>query len=295
MFSFIKEKLQKIYHAVSAKLTGFFQKKVIDQEALGELETILLASDTGVKTTKALIEKIKQQAITNGSDLYPLLHSELISQLEQSPFCEITPDIIVMIGINGSGKTTCTAKLAHRYKKQGKKVLIVAADTFRAAAVEQLQSWAQKIGVDFFSGNQNQTDPSAVIFAGCKKYADEKYDIVIVDTAGRLQTKNNLMQELAKMYRTITKVAPEKKVQTLLAIDGMLGQNSFDQAKLFHEIAQINGIIVTKMDGSAKGGIVFAITSELKIPIAYLTFGESLDSIAVFDGKKYVTELLAKV
>lgn len=295
MFSFIKEKLQKIYHAVAAKLTGFFEKKVIDQEALQELENILLASDAGIKTTKALIEKIKTEAISTGADLYPLLYSELTNQLNQSAFIEKKPDIIVMIGINGSGKTTCSAKIAHHYKKQGKKVLMIAADTFRAAAIAQLEAWATKIGVDFFTGNENQKDPSAVIFSGCTKYINEHYDIAIIDTAGRLQTKTNLMQELAKMYRTIKKVAPQKTIQTLLTIDGMLGQNSFDQARLFHDISPIDGIIITKMDGSAKGGIVFAITSELKIPIAYLSFGESLDTLSPFDGKKYVTELLAKV
>lgn len=254
MFSFIKEKLQKVYSAISQKLSSFFQKTVIDEQVLSELEALLLASDAGTKTTKLLIEKLKVSPVQNGSELYAVLHREMIMQLNAVSFEHQTPaEIILMIGINGSGKTTCSAKLAHYYKSLGKTVLLIAADTFRAAAVEQLTEWSKKIGVEIFSSNGHHKDPAAVIFAGCTYAVEKGFNIIIIDTAGRLQTKINLMQELAKMHRTILKIAPHKKLQTLLTLDGMLGQNSFEQAKLFHESTPVDGVILTKMDGTAKG------------------------------------------
>ena len=295
MFSFIKEKLQKIYAQVSQKLSSFFEKKAVDQATLKELELILLASDAGVKTTRYFIDTIQTQAVQTGPELYKVLERLMIEQVSSAPLPQKNPDIILMVGINGSGKTTSCAKLANYYKHQGKRVLLIAADTFRAAAVDQLQSWAERFGIDVFTGLENQKDPAAVVFSGCKQFIEKQYDLVIIDTAGRLQTKQNLMQELGKIYRTIIKAAPNKNIQTLLTIDGMLGQNSFDQAKLFNEITPLDGIIITKMDGTAKGGIVFAIVAELQISIIYISFGESIDAFKPFNPQEYVSGLLAKV
>lgn len=294
MFSFIKEKLQKIYNHVVAKLGAFFTKKTIDEAALKELELILLSSDVGVKTTQSLLAHVRSKSIQTGEDLYGVLRDCMIAELTQFSVARSNPSVIVMVGINGSGKTTSAAKLAWRYKSQGKKVLLVAADTFRAAAVDQLSEWAKRLAVDCFVG-EGHKDPSAVVFGGCQRFLDEQYDILIIDTAGRLQTKQNLMQELAKMYRTIAKVLPNESKQVLLTVDAMLGQNSFDQARLFHASTPLDGIIMTKMDGTAKGGIVFAITAEIKVPLKYITFGESVDALKPFDASAYVTDLLSKV
>ena len=190
-----------------------------------------------------------------------------------------------------AGKTTCAAKLAYVYTQQGKRVLLVAADTFRAAACEQLQAWAQKINVGIVLDTTAQ-DPASVVFKGCEEFKKGGYDILIIDTAGRLQTKANLMQELAKIKRVITKHFPEESIDTLLTIDSMLGQNSFEQAKLFKESTQVNGIILTKMDATGKGGIVFGIADQLEIPIAYIAFGEQSNQIKPFDKDEYIDSLL---
>jgi fused signal recognition particle receptor len=295
MFSFIKEKLQKIYTHFTAKIGAFFSRAVIDEAALKELEIILLASDAGVKTTHAAIDAIKATGVCDGVGLHKTLREFLLEKFSKCFFVSKNPEIIILVGINGSGKTTCTAKLAAHYKNQGKRVLLVAADTFRAAAVDQLRTWSERLNIDIFVGNEKQLDPSAVVFSGCQQFLKENYDLVIIDTAGRLHTKTHLMQELSKVRRVIEKVAPTKRVEVLLTIDSMLGQNSFEQARIFNECTHLDGIILTKMDGTAKGGIVFAIIDELKVPVAFISFGESLDSIKEFEGRLYVDELLSKV
>jgi fused signal recognition particle receptor len=199
--------------------------------------------------------------------------------------------IYLLVGINGSGKTTCVAKLAHLFKNQGKKVLLVAADTFRAAAPEQLAAWATATNATLVIGTPGQ-EPASVVFAGCEVFAEGEHDIMIIDTAGRLQTKTNLMRELEKMRRIIEKKAPNASVCTLLTIDAMLGQNSLEQARVFHESTPLDGIILTKMDGTGKGGIVFAIMHELKIPIVFMTYGEKLEDMAQFNLTDYITSLL---
>jgi fused signal recognition particle receptor len=215
----------------------------------------------------------------------------LLHILTTPPAATLDSQVFVLVGINGSGKTTFAGKLAHKLKQEGNNVLLVAADTFRAAAPEQLTAWAQNIGVDIVLGTPNQ-DPAAVVFAGCERFKKENYDAIIIDTAGRLHTKTNLMNELAKIKRVITKQLPDKSITTLLTIDAMLGQNSFEQAKLFKECTDVNGIVLTKMDGTGKGGIVFAIAHQLHIPIAYISFGEQLDNIKLFDAQEYVHDLL---
>jgi fused signal recognition particle receptor len=199
--------------------------------------------------------------------------------------------IILVVGVNGVGKTTSIAKLTNLYKNQGKKVLLVAADTFRAGATEQLSIWANRIGVDICTGKQDQ-DPASVIYDATKKFANEDYDILICDTAGRLHNKKNLMDELQKMNRTIDKNLPQLKKEVLMVLDATTGQNGKIQAQKFYEVTQVDGIILTKLDSTAKGGVVFSIVSELKIPIKYIGVGEQIDDIEKFDFKTFVDAII---
>jgi fused signal recognition particle receptor len=295
MFNFIKNKLQKIFSHVTSKLGTFFSRSVIDESALNELEIVLISSDVGVTTSRSIIAQLKQKIgnnITQGEQLKKEMHTILCNILNNNNTPNITNNqIFLFVGINGSGKTTSIGKLAHFYTQQGKKVLLAAADTFRAAAPEQLTEWATKTNCDIIRGKEGQ-DPTSVVFQACEKFKNEHYDILIIDTAGRLQTKINLMNELAKIKRAVTKQLPTMPLATLLTIDGMLGQNSFEQAKLFKESTDVNGIVLTKMDGTGKGGIVFAIAQELSIPIALITYGEQYDQLKPFNAQEYVTELL---
>lgn len=295
MFSFLKNTLSKIYSAVTSPLATLFGKKTINEETLKELEILLLAADTGVATTRTIIAQLRQTwqkgEISEGKGLKDAIEPILTTLIttENEPLYSAPIDLLV--GINGSGKTTCVGKLAAHYASQGKKVLLVAADTFRAAAPEQLQTWADRTKSKLILGTPGQ-DPAAVVFNGCEEFKKGGYDKLIIDTAGRLHTKANLMNELSKIRRIISKQLPNTPVNTLLTIDAMLGQNSFEQAKLFKESTNVNGIILTKMDGTGKGGIVFAIAQELQIPIAYITFGEQLEQIKKFDSKEYIHDLL---
>jgi len=295
MFSFIKNKLQKIFSTVTSKLGSFFNRTIIDEAALKELEIVLISSDVGVATTRSIIAELRKQigtGVIDGAQLKKHMHTILLDILNQHSVPDIdNQNVFLFVGINGSGKTTSIGKLAHHYTQQRKKVLLVAADTFRAAAPEQLHQWALKVGADILCGKDGQ-DPASLVYQGCEKFKNENYDILIIDTAGRLQTKINLMYELAKIKRCIQKQLPDYSVTTLLTIDAMLGQNSFEQAKLFKESTDVTGIILTKMDGTGKGGIVFAIAQELAIPVIFITFGEQSDQIKKFDAKEYVTELL---
>jgi fused signal recognition particle receptor len=294
VFNFIKNQLKKIYTSISSKLSGLFSSHQVDTQTLKFLERILLEADTGVATTRSLITKlesdVKSGLITQGADLKQALFTELLNIATQKEYTPNAP-IVLFVGINGSGKTTTAAKMAAQLKNNGKKVLLVAGDTFRAAATEQLREWANKIGVDIVIGAENQ-DPASVIFSACEKYQTEKYDILIIDTAGRLQTKTNLMKELEKIGKTINRQLPNTKISTLLTVDAMLGQNSFDQAQLFNESTRLDGIVLTKLDGTGKGGIVFSIMQKLQVPVAYITFGEQLENIKTFNAQQYVTELL---
>jgi len=293
MFGFIKDKLKKIYTHVTSKISTIFSKK-IDDETLKELEQVLLSADTGVKTTRIIInnlqKKYKNGEISEGQDLKVALQEQLYEILSAKK-SDLGNKVYLMVGINGSGKTTFAGKLANKFKTEGKKVLLVAADTFRAAATEQLEKWAETTGVSIVTGKHEQ-DPASVVFAGCEKFKQENFDVLIIDTAGRLQTKINLMKELEKIKKIINRHFPDEKINTLLTIDSMLGQNSMEQAKIFNESTDVSGIVLTKMDGTAKGGIVFAITSELGIPISYISFGEKIDQFKEFDAKDYVQDLL---
>lgn len=288
MFEFLKEKFKKI--------SSIFFGKKIDESFIEELKTLLIQADTGIHTTNTILENlktaIKKENLTESSAVKEIFKNQLVKILNVEKPINSTPTILLLVGINGSGKTTFAAKLANSFKLKGKKVLLVAADTFRAAAVEQLQRWGEKISVEVFSAKENQ-DPSSVIFDACKKFKDGNYDHLIIDTAGRVQTKVNLMKELTKMKKTIDKQLPSIDVQSWLTVDAMLGQNSFEQAKTFKEATDLDGIVLTKLDGTGKGGIVFSITDQLSLPIIYFTFGEGLNEINTFNSQKYVEELLS--
>lgn len=293
MFNFLKNSLKKIYTQVSSSFTELFNRSTIDEQTINELQTILLQADTGVITTRLLIDHLKQSIkegkITEGKELQQAIRDFLIDHV--SIYHSFDSPIVLLVGINGSGKTTCASKLAHTYQQQGKKVLLVAADTFRAAAQDQLSEWAEKLNIDIEMGQPNQ-DPASVVYQGCQRYIDKSFDMLIIDSAGRLQTKTPLMHELEKIKRVIAKKIPDQSISTLLTVDAMLGQNSFDQAQLFHKHIDLDGIILTKMDGTGKGGIVFAIAHELKIPVAYLSYGEQPQDMKRFDASSYITQLL---
>jgi fused signal recognition particle receptor len=296
MFNFIKSSLQKIYSSITNSLSCLFSRATIDEKSLKELEIILLSADTGVKTTRVIMDKLQkahqQGNLKEGTHLRITLQDTLIEILSKpTPVTFQSPSIFLLVGINGSGKTTFAAKLAYYWQQQGKKVLLVAADTFRAAATEQLEIWAKKSSIPLVLGH-GITDPSAVVFQGCATYKKEQFDILIIDTAGRLQTKVNLMHELTKIKRVINKQLPNLPIHTLLTIDAMLGQNSFEQAKLFKESTDVTSIVLTKMDGTGKGGIVFAISHELNIPIQYISYGEHNNQMKLFNSQEFVHDLL---
>ena len=297
MFNFLKNKIKKIYTAVTKQVSSIFNKNQLDEQFLKELSALLIAADTGVQTTNAIIKKltddINTATITTMEQAKAALEQLLLAQLATTKQSDPMPSIVLLVGVNGSGKTSFIAKYANLVNKTGKRLLVVAGDTFRAAATQQLAEWTKRIGAELFVGKENQ-DPSAVIFDACKKCKDEHFDHLIIDTAGRLQTKVNLMHELEKIRRTIHKQLPNQPVSTWLTIDAMLGQNSLAQAEIFHQATPLDGLILTKLDGTGKGGIVFAITHKLQIPIIYVTFGETIDDIEKFNPQEYVHNLLTE-
>ncbi len=296
MFNFIKDKLSKIYSQMSSKLNGIFSKDSIDQNVLLELENLLISSDMGIKTVKKVIEELKSSflkgEIKKGEDLKKSLEKILINLIKEKNINFQENKIFLLVGINGSGKTTFIGKLSHKLQKAGKKVLLVAGDTFRAAAVDQLEQWAKKSNVEIEKGEPNQ-DPASVIFDGCSRFKNENFDYLIIDTAGRLQTKINLMKELEKIKKVVSRQLPDYKICTLLTIDAMLGQNSFEQAKIFNESTNLDAIVLTKMDSTAKGGIVIAINQELNLPVSFVSFGEEIDKLKEFNAHEYVEQLLS--
>ncbi|KKP22480.1 MAG: Signal recognition particle-docking protein FtsY [candidate division TM6 bacterium GW2011_GWF2_28_16] len=299
MFKFIKDKITKVYNNFTAKIDSIFSNNNINDKFFEELKILLISADTGIKTTEKIIEnlknKIKNKNISEMAqvkeELSVILQDILNSDLNNN--INYTPKILLLVGINGTGKTTFAAKLANKLKQDGKKVLLVAADTFRAAAVEQLQEWGKKIDVTVFAPSK-AGDASGVVYDAIIKFKTENYDHIIIDTAGRLQTKVNLMHELEKVKRVIAKALGEIHVNlsSWLIIDAMLGQNSFEQAKIFKEVINLDGAVLTKLDGTGKGGMVFAIKSQLNLPILYVSFGEKLQDFNVFDSKEYVFGLL---
>lgn len=278
-------------------------KTSVDDELLDELEEILIEADVGIKTTIKIIElieaKAKQTRYTSDAELNEIIKSSIREILEQSlanmPKIEdndAKPYVILVVGVNGVGKTTTIGKLAYQFKNANQKVVLGAADTFRAAAVEQLKLWAEKVGVDIVERGMN-VDPGAVAYETVNIAKSKDYDVAIIDTAGRLHNKTNLMNELGKINRVIKKIIPEAPHEVLLVLDASTGQNAIEQAKQFLSITNVNAIALTKLDGTAKGGIVVAIANELKIPIKYIGVGEKLDDLQLFDAKTFVDSLLS--
>lgn len=278
-----------------ANLTNKYKK--ITDDYFDELEEILIMADIGVNTVMEFIDKlrdrVKKEDITSPLDLKEIIVDELfIIYVDDEvisnkiSFRENGPTIVLFIGVNGVGKTTTIGKLANKMKDEGKKVLLVGADTFRAGAVNQLREWSEKIGVGFFG--KEESDPASVVYDGVSKAIDEEYDIVFIDTAGRLQNKVNLMKELEKMNKVIDGLVDGGASETLLVIDATTGQNGISQAKAFKEITNITGLVLTKLDGTAKGGIVLAIKESIGIPVKYIGLGETKDDLAVFDIEKYI-------
>ncbi len=271
----------------------------VDATTLDHLEPILLAADIGAPTTALVLENLRQRAlrtgIQGGDELKQLLKAELKAVLDgvarpiHHP--DAPPEVIMMVGVNGTGKTTTTGKLAAHFTAQGRTVLLCAADTFRAAAIEQLEVWATRSGVAIIKTRQGG-DPSAALYDACAAAKARATQVLIVDTAGRLHTKSDLMKELDKMRRTAAKLVPDAPHQTLLVMDATTGQNGLQQARLFTEAAHVTGIVLTKLDGTAKGGIVLAIATELKLPVVYAGIGEKIEDIIPFDSTSFIDSLL---
>ncbi len=273
---------------------AFVGKKKLDEDALEELEELLITSDIGVQTTMALMERISNAKVANAGQVKQILKEEILSILGTPPPVpatkKSTPHVILVVGVNGVGKTTTIGKIAASYQASGKKVLIAAADTFRAAAVEQLMIWAQKADAEFVKHKEN-ADPAAVAFDAVAAAKARGCDIVLIDTAGRLHTKVNLMAELKKIKRTVAKQIQGAPHEILLVLDATTGQNALSQAKLFNEALAVTGLALTKLDGTAKGGIVIAICSSLNIPLHYIGIGEKVEDLRPFDAEQFIDAL----
>jgi fused signal recognition particle receptor len=296
-FNRLKKGLSKTRKVLSTDINDLFAgNRKIDDELLEELEELLITSDMGVRTTMDLIESIskKSSEISGADQLKKALKENILALLNSEKPCpqKITagPLVIMVIGVNGVGKTTTIGKLAAKFVASGEKVIIAAADTFRAAAVEQLAIWAQRAGVEIVK-HKDMSDPAAVAYDGIQAALARGADVVLVDTAGRLHTKKNLMEELKKIKRAISKKLPEAPHEILLVLDATTGQNALSQAELFNDALDVTGIALTKLDGTAKGGIVVSICSTLEIPLKYIGIGEKIEDLQEFDSVRFVNAL----
>jgi fused signal recognition particle receptor len=307
-FQKMKDGLTKTRNNLIDKISNLLNiSKTIDESFFNDLEEILIGADVGVGMTSELIsrlkERVKIEKLSQPEELKFALKDELEKILKSSfdsqnfdPFSipeDRKPFIIMIVGVNGVGKTTTVGKLAYNFKSRGKKVLIGAGDTFRAAANEQLEIWAKRAGVDIIQ-QQKGSDPGAVAFDTVKSALARDIDVVLIDTAGRLHTKTNLMEELKKVKRVIQKLIPRAPDEIWLVLDATIGQNSIQQARQFHQALGITGLIITKLDGTAKGGVVFAIANELKIPVKFIGVGESIDDLQPFDPESFIDALFEK-
>jgi fused signal recognition particle receptor len=289
MFEGLDKTRKNILGGVENVLSVF---TVIDDELFDELEEALILADIGVETSMSIIEELRTKAkknrITDVESLKTLLIEEIteILKKDEEPLNLSSPSVMLVIGVNGVGKTTTIGKLTNKYKREGKKVVLAAADTFRAAAIDQLEIWANRNSVDIIKHQEN-SDPAAVIFDGIKAAKSRNTDLLICDTAGRLHNKKNLMEELKKIYRVIEREYPEAHQEVLLVLDATTGQNALQQAKIFKEAANITGIVLTKLDGTAKGGIIIAIKNELNVPVRYIGVGEAIDDLQPFNAEEF--------
>ena len=295
---------QSFFSKITRALVG---KSKVDDEVLDNLEDILISSDVGVATTLKIIKRIEERVsrdkVVGTAELNGILRDEISSLLEQNNSnqngqLEITvpsdgnPYVIMVVGVNGVGKTTTIAKLAHQFKKSGKRVVLGAADTFRAAAVDQLIIWAERVGVPIVQQGMG-ADPASVAFDTLQSAKSQNADVVIIDTAGRLHNKVNLMNELSKIKRVMEKIIPDAPHEILLVLDGSTGQNAFEQAKQFSETTAINALAITKLDGTAKGGVVIGISDQMKIPVKYIGVGEKMEDLQLFERKVFVDSLFS--
>ena len=311
---FSKEKKESLDKGLEKSKENFFSKlgkalvgkSTVDDEVLDNLEEILISSDVGVDTTLKIIERIQQRVARDKymgtAELNNILKEEIAGLLSESNTDDIQdfdipggkkPYVIMVVGVNGVGKTTTIGKLSAQFKRKGKNVLLGAADTFRAAAVDQLKLWGERVGVPVVAKGMN-TDPSAVAYDAVREGADRNADVIIVDTAGRLHTKVNLMAELSKIKRVMQKVIPDAPHEVLLVLDGSTGQNAVIQAREFTKATEVTALAITKLDGTAKGGVVIGISDEFKIPVKYIGVGEKVDDLQVFNKSEFVDSLFRK-
>jgi len=299
--------LQKSNENIFSKLSkAVIGKSTVDEEILDELEEILITADVGVDTTIKVINRIEARVArdkyVNTAELDVILKEEIAALLEENNTQDLIdfeipenqkPYVIMVVGVNGVGKTTTIGKLANTFKNAGKSVILGAADTFRAAAVDQLILWGERVGVPVVSHGMN-TDPASVAFDAVKQAVDQKADVVIIDTAGRLHTKVNLMNELGKIKRVMQKFIPDAPHEIMLVLDGSTGQNAFIQAKEFTKVTEITSLAITKLDGTAKGGVVIGISDQFKIPVKYIGVGEKMTDLQIFNRKEFVDSLFKK-
>lgn len=299
--------LEKTKESVFKKLSrAVVGKSRVDDEVLDKLEEVLISSDVGVDTTLRIIERIEgrvsKDKFLNTSELNSILKEEIASLLEENNSglvagfddpLPVTPYVIMVVGVNGVGKTTTIGKLAHHFKKAGKKVVLGAADTFRAAAVDQLTIWAERVGVEIVKQDMG-SDPASVAFDTLSSAVSGHADVVIIDTAGRLHNKVNLMNELSKINRVMQKVLPEAPHEILLVLDGSTGQNAFEQARQFTKATDVNALALTKLDGTAKGGVVLGISDQFQIPVKYIGIGEKMEDLQVFNRNEFVDTLFSQ-
>ena len=299
-FSKIKEGLKKTRDSVVGQIDSMLKSFTkIDETLFEELEELLVMGDVGVHTsqriTQQLRERVKKEGVTDPSEIHRLLEETVAEILSGGQALKLAtkPSVVLVIGVNGVGKTTTIGKLAHQLKSDGKKVVLAAADTFRAAAIDQLQIWAQRSGCDIVKQSEG-SDPAAVVFDAISSAKEKGMDVIICDTAGRLHNKKHLMDELAKISRIIDRELPDANKEILLVLDATTGQNAVNQAREFKNAAGITGIVLTKLDGTAKGGVVLAIREELDVPVKYIGVGEQIDDLQPFDADDFAKALFAR-
>jgi fused signal recognition particle receptor len=293
----LRSGLQRTRQSFFGRIAQTLGVTEIDEASWDDVEGLLIQADVGVETSLKLVERlqarVRREGVTRTNQLQGVIKAELRELLESPPPMNVSGrdlSVIFVVGVNGGGKTTSIGKLGYRLKNAGRRPILAAGDTFRAAAIEQLQLWGERAGVPVIAGQPN-SDPGAVVFDAAQAARARGYDILIVDTAGRLHTKFNLMEELAKIRGVIQKVVPDAPHETLLVLDGTTGQNALTQARHFQETVQVTGTIVTKLDSTAKGGMVFAIVQELGLPVQYIGVGEAIDDLLFFDPEQFVDSL----
>jgi fused signal recognition particle receptor len=291
--------LKKTSASATSQLTGIFTGKKINADTMESLEEALISADLGVAASSKIVQELAKKYDGKSGDQDELLDalavaiSNILKPLQKQLLVSDTyhPHIMMLVGVNGSGKTTTAGKLARRFSQQGKKVVLVAADTFRAAAIEQLKGWAERSSVDILSAERG-ADPAALVYQSIEKARQQKADLILIDTAGRLQNRTELMEELAKIVRVIKKLVPEAPHDSLIVLDGTVGQNSISQLKAFQEVSAITGLIMTKLDGSARGGALVALAEEFELPIHLIGVGETAEDLQDFNANAYARALL---